>query len=101
MGLVIAEMMLGYPLFAGDNEMKQMLQIIKVLGTPTFEQIKNMSPNCGEYKLPSVNACGWDKVFKRKYDESTLDFVANLLVYEPESRLKPLNSLLHPFFDDI
>lgn len=94
-------MMLGYPLFAGDNEMKQILQIIKVLGTPTFEQIKVMSPNCGEYKLPNVSPCGWSKVFKRKFDDDTLDFIGKLLVYEPEDRLKPLQSLLHPFFDDI
>lgn len=53
-GLVIAEMLLGHPLFSGDNEMKHMLQIVKVLGTPTLDQIKIMSPNCKEYKLPDV-----------------------------------------------
>lgn len=100
-GLVIAEMLLGHPLFAGDNEMKQMLQICKVLGTPTPEQIHAMSPNCGDYKLPNLEPVGWNKVFKRELDQNTLDFLSSILVYEPEKRIKPLKSLLHPFFDDL
>lgn len=94
-------MLLGHPLFAGDNEMKHMLQIVKVLGTPTQDQIKAMSPNCGEYKLPNVQACGWEKVFKGKLDPEIQDYVDQILVYEPDNRLEPLKSLLHPFQDDL
>lgn len=81
--------------------MKQMLQIINVLGTPTNEQIKIMSPDCKDFKLPNVKPCGWEKVLKRKLDQSTFDFLDGMLKYEPELRLKPLQALSHPFFDDI
>lgn len=81
--------------------MKQMLQIVRVLGTPTEEQIKTMSPNCGSQKLPSVEPCGWNKVFKRELDQNTKEFLSSVLVYEPEKRIKPLKALLHPFFDDL
>jgi serine/threonine protein kinase len=44
-GCVMAELMLGQPLFPGDSGIDQLVEIIKVLGTPTREQIKTMNPN--------------------------------------------------------
>lgn len=38
-GCVIAELMLGQPLFPGESGVDQLVEIIKVLGTPTREQI--------------------------------------------------------------
>ena len=37
--------MLGSPLFPGESGIDQLVEIIKVLGTPTREQIKTMNPN--------------------------------------------------------
>ena len=39
-GCVFAELMLGQPIFPGDSGVDQLVEIIKVLGTPTREQIK-------------------------------------------------------------
>jgi len=39
MGCVIAEMLLGQPLFPGESGVDQLVEIIKVLGTPTRDQI--------------------------------------------------------------
>lgn len=44
-GCVMAELMLGQPLFPGESGIDQLVEIIKVLGTPTREQIKTMNPN--------------------------------------------------------
>merc|ERR1711942_584856 len=44
-GCVFAELMLGQPIFPGDSGVDQLVEIIKVLGTPTREQIKEMNPN--------------------------------------------------------
>jgi hypothetical protein len=41
----MAELMLGQPLFPGESGIDQLVEIIKVLGTPTREQIKTMNPN--------------------------------------------------------
>ena len=38
------------------------MEIIKVLGTPTREQIKEMNPNYTEFKFPQIKAHPWPKV---------------------------------------
>lgn len=49
-GCVMAELMLGQPLFPGESGIDQLVEIIKVLGTPTREQIKTMNPNVSMFK---------------------------------------------------
>ena len=51
-GCVIAELLLGQPLFPGESGVDQLVEIIKVLGTPTREQIHSMNPNYSEFKFP-------------------------------------------------
>ena len=67
MGCVIAELMLGQPLFPGDSGVDQLVEIIKVLGTPTKEQIKSMNPNYTEFKFPQIRAHPWSKVRSTTY----------------------------------
>ncbi|ESQ51663.1 hypothetical protein EUTSA_v10017932mg, partial [Eutrema salsugineum] len=38
-GCVLVELLLGQPLFPGENSVDQLVEIIKVLGTPTREEI--------------------------------------------------------------
>ena len=38
-GCVIAELMLGQPIFPGESGVDQLVEIIKILGTPSKEQI--------------------------------------------------------------
>jgi len=100
-GCVIAELMLGEPLFAGESGIDQLVEIIKVLGTPTQEQVLKMNPKAEEYKFPNIKPLAWAKVFKRKVDPMAIDLVSKVLVYPPEERLKPLEALLHPFFNEL
>ena len=46
--------MLGQPLFPGESGIDQLVEIIKVLGTPSREQIKTMNPNYMEHKFPQI-----------------------------------------------
>ncbi len=41
--------------------MDQLVEIIKVLGTPTREEIKCMNPNYTEFKFPQIKAHPWHK----------------------------------------
>ena len=61
-GCVMAELMLGQPLFPGESGVDQLVEIIKILGTPTKEQIKSMNQNYTEFKFPSIKAHPWTKV---------------------------------------
>lgn len=42
---MLAEMLLGQPLFPGESGVDQLVEIIKVLGTPSKENIVKMNPN--------------------------------------------------------
>lgn len=61
-GCVLAELLLGQPIFPGDSGVDQLVEIIKVLGTPTREQIREMNPNYQEFKFPLIKAHPWSKV---------------------------------------
>lgn len=61
-GCVLAEVLLGQPIFPGDSGVDQLVEIIKVLGTPTREQIREMNPNYTEFKFPQIKAHPWAKV---------------------------------------
>ena len=58
----MAELMLGQPLFPGESGIDQLVEIIKVLGTPTKEQIRTMNPNYMEHKFPQIKPHPFNKV---------------------------------------
>ena len=62
-GCVMAELMLGQPLFPGESGIDQLVEIIKVLGTPSREQIKTMNPNYMEHKFPQIKPHPFSKVY--------------------------------------
>lgn len=54
--------MLGQPLFQGESGIDQLVEIIKILGTPTREQIRTMNPNYMEHKFPQIKPHPFNKV---------------------------------------
>jgi hypothetical protein len=59
--------MLGQPLFPGESGIDQLVEIIKVLGTPSREQIKTMNPNYMEHKFPQIKPHPFSKVSCRRF----------------------------------
>jgi glycogen synthase kinase 3 beta len=100
-GCVGAELLLGQPLFPGDSGVDQLVEIIKVLGTPTKEEIRSMNSNYIEFKFPQIKGCQWKKIFRNKTPDEAMDFIAQTLAYTPSKRLKPLEGCAHPFFDEL
>jgi glycogen synthase kinase 3 beta len=112
----MAELMLGQPLFPGESGIDQLVEIIKVLGTPTRDQIRTMNPNYMEHKFPQIKPHPFSKVHNfnfnslavnvglrldqvfRKADSSAIDLIAKLLEYTPTQRL---SAMVHPFFDEL
>jgi serine/threonine protein kinase len=64
----------------------QLVEIIKVLGTPTREEIKCMNPNYTEFKFPQIKAHPWHKVFHKRMPPEAVDLVSRLLQYSPNLR---------------
>jgi len=100
-GCVGAELLLGQPLFPGDSGVDQLVEIIKVLGTPTREEISAMNSNYTEFKFPQIKACQWRKVFRSETPADAMDFIGSTLAYAPERRVKPLEGCAHAFFDEL
>lgn len=115
----MAELMLGQPLFPGESGIDQLVEIIKVLGTPTREQIRTMNPNYMEHKFPQIKPHPFNKVdiltsrhhlsealkkysqvFRRAPHEA-IDLISALLEYTPTQRLSAVEALCHPFFDEL
>jgi glycogen synthase kinase 3 beta len=79
-----------------------LVEIIKVLGTPTRDQIKSMNPNYTEYKFPQIKACPWSKVFRsRTTTPESLELISKLLEYTPTLRLSAIEAMTHTFFDEL
>jgi len=100
-GCVLAELLLGVPLFPGESGVDQLVEIIKVLGTPSLEEIQSMNQNYTEYKFPQVKPHPWPKVFRPRTSPDAIDLVSQFLRYAPQTRLKPLEGCTLPFFDEL
>jgi kinase len=96
----MGELLLGNPLFPGDSGVDQLIEIIKVLGTPSREEIFAMNPNHSAFKFPSIKAHPWSKVFS-KAPPLAIDLIGRLLLYDPKKRTDPFEALAHPFFDEL
>ncbi|KAF7232010.1 hypothetical protein EG68_06170 [Paragonimus skrjabini miyazakii] len=100
-GCVLAELLLGQPIFPGDSGVDQLVEIIKVLGTPTRDQIHEMNPDYRDFRFPQIRPHLWSKVFRPRVPANAIQLVSQLLDYTPSKRLKPLEACAHNFFDEL
>ncbi|XXG61545.1 hypothetical protein AAC387_Pa05g0129 [Persea americana] len=100
-GCVLAELLLGQPLFPGESAVDQLVEIIKVLGTPTREEIRCMNPSYTEFKFPQIKAHPWHKIFHKRMPPEAIDLASRLLQYSPNLRCTALEACAHPFFDEL
>lgn len=114
LGCVISELILGYPIFPGENEHEQLLCIIEILGLPPasliekspkkFEFFRNKDPiivpnSHGKIRNPGSRSIQ-DKL--RCDDEVVIDFLLSILYlgcfhWDPERRWIPEDALKHPW----
>lgn len=97
-GCVLAEMILGEPLFMGDDQVEQLVQIIHVLGTPTKEDIQTMNPEHVDMKFHFVEPDNMQHIIPHP---TAADLLEKILVYNPKKRISALEICAHPFFDDL
>ena len=100
-GCVIAEMLLGQPLFSGDSNPEQLLSIIQILGTPSRQDLIAMNPQLTQVDLPPLPPLSWRSAFRASTDPLAIDLISKLCVYNPASRLSGYQALMHPFFDEL
>ena len=103
-GCCICEMIIGEPLFKGKSSIEQIVEIIKLLGTPNKKDIHSMNPNYNIYKFPLIKCFTIKEAFKNvlhSIPENFFDLITKILIYNPKKRISPLEAMAHPFFDDL
>lgn len=99
-GCVIAEMTLGQPLFPGQSGIDQLVEIIKLLGTPSKDEIREMNPNYMDHKFPSIKAIPLYKIFPN-VEISMCDMFIDVFKYSPVERLTAAEVMVKPYYDEL
>lgn len=100
-GCVAGELLQGHPLFPGETGVDQLVEIIKILGTPTREEIDAMNPSYTEFKFPQIRPYPLAKLFRPRAPASAIDLITRMLTYVPSQRITALEACAHPFFDEL
>jgi serine/threonine protein kinase len=103
-GCVLGELLNSQPLFPGESSVDQLVEIIRVLGTPSKAEIEAMNKDYTEFRFPNVQPHPWDMVFadrKPSPPPEAIDLITQLLQYNPNKRIKAIDALAHPFFDEL
>lgn len=100
-GCVLAEMVLGYSLFLGNNNKEHFLRIVNLLGPPTDSDLLAMQyPHMLTFP-PEFRPIGLRNKLGSQADPELLDLLSKVFTFDPTKRIKPLQALYHPFFDEL
>ncbi|GAA5825883.1 hypothetical protein JCM5353_004537 [Sporobolomyces roseus] len=99
-GCIFGELLAGTVFFPGGSTVDQLVEIIKVLGTPTKSQIRLMNPDYQAQKFPQIKSVPFSKLLPRASSEA-VSFLSGLLCFGPRTRLSASEAMAHPFFDEI
>ncbi|KAM0753160.1 hypothetical protein T439DRAFT_333061 [Meredithblackwellia eburnea MCA 4105] len=126
-GCILGELLQGSVFFPGSSGIDQLVEIIKVLGTPTRDQIKSMNPSYMEHKFPQIKPVPlsrtrsttliptttatlpfalallpWaSKQLLPKASTEGIDLLGKLLAFDPHERITACEAMTHPFFDEV
>ncbi|CAJ0751080.1 16142_t:CDS:2 [Entrophospora sp. SA101] len=99
-GCIFAEILSSRALFKGDSEIDQLYKIFSTLGTPN----ENIWPGVSQLPNFKVRFPNWLPkslyLFVPNLDINGLNFLQNMLTYEPSQRISAKKALHHPYFDD-
>uniref|UniRef100_A0A8C4I3A6 mitogen-activated protein kinase n=1 Tax=Dicentrarchus labrax TaxID=13489 RepID=A0A8C4I3A6_DICLA len=101
-GCIMAEMLLGKPLFKGNDHLDQLREIMKITGTPAADFIvKLQSQDAKNYirSLPKVPKKDLHSIFS-KASSSAVCVLEKMLLLDPEQRVSASEALDLPFFSE-
>lgn len=92
-GLFVGELLLQVPVLNGSDDLEQLSQIVKLLGSPTPDDITTLtSMNCLDLirwqrdSLPNGRADNLERRFLSRSNMGTVNFLGGLLRWDPKAR---------------
>ena len=104
LGCIFGELYLLTPMFQGDKSVDQLVEIIKVLGTPTKDEIQAMNQEYAQTQFPVVKALPWKIVFsgcKENVPSDAIDLLSQFLVFDPKKRMGAFDALSNVYFNEL
>uniref|UniRef100_A0A674DQX8 mitogen-activated protein kinase n=1 Tax=Salmo trutta TaxID=8032 RepID=A0A674DQX8_SALTR len=101
-GCIMAEMLLGKPLFKGNDHLDQLKEIMKITGTPTADFVtKLQSQDAKNYirSLPKVPKKDLHFLFSKASSDAVC-VLERMLLLDPERRVSASEALAMPFFSE-
>jgi len=98
-GVIIAELLQGYPVFPGENDIDQIYRVMQILGSPTPELVETKFgrlPDAGKIEFPDMAPL---HTFLSCENQKQMGQVARVaLQYDPDLRPSAQNLLEHQVF---
>ena len=87
-GTIMVELLLGHLPFQGqDSTQQHLVEIMKLLGTPTDRDLQAMRATCCADDLPKLKPYPWERIFPQGTPPEAVDLAQRLLRYDPDERL--------------
>ncbi|ANQ10607.1 Mitogen-activated protein kinase [Plasmodium coatneyi] len=101
LGCIMAELLLGRPLFRGNSTMNQLEKIIQLIGKPTkkdMEDIKSPFTDTIISSFVDIKRKNFSDIFSKASVEA-LDLLKQLLQFNPTKRISAENALRHKYVE--
>ena len=102
-GCILAEMIIGKPLFQGESELEQLLAIFQMRGTPTPSTWPGLHTLRDWHDYPDWKSEDLTKCFPAlaAMGPFGVELLEQMLQLSPHTRISSIDALKSPYFDDI
>jgi mitogen-activated protein kinase 15 len=101
-GCILAEMLVGKPVFPGTSTLDQLERVLTVTGVPTAEDIESIQSPFAITMLGSLNVSNGRKALVQLFPKATpdmLDLLEQCFRFNPNKRPTAKELLSHPLFE--